>query len=566
MSLTSAMLVGFTGINANSVSVDTIGNNLANVNTTSFKSQRTNFETLFYETLSEGTAPNGQSGGTLPRQVGYGVGVASLQRDFGQGSFESTGRRSDLAINGNGFFVLAEVDAEQVFTRDGNFSLDAEQTLVAVSGRPVQVFAADSSGNISTDGDLSGLIIPLGSASQATATAQVVMDGRLDSATSVAAAGSVVISQPLTTAGGTPATASTVLTDLVDVNGLPLFTTDDTLTIQGTKGDITMTPSTFIVGTDGRTVGDLAQHLETALGIDPADQSGLNAGVTIADGTDFPAGTFVLRSNAGLINAVSLDAGSIVNADGVVTSPFSFSTAAEAVGGGVTTSFSVFDSLGNQVDVRVRLALESKTSTGSTWRFFAESVGDSDLSPLVGNGTITFDADGQFVGATGTNLTIDRAGTGAASPLSFTLDFSDLTGLASPDGSSVLLMAEQDGAPAGIMTDYAVDDQGVITAVFSNQKTQVLGQIALATFANVEGLVAMGGNAYSAGPGSGEVVIVAPRTGGSGAIASGQLEQSNVEIAREFINMITASTGVSVAGRVVRVADDLLQELLLIAR
>ncbi len=566
MSLTSALVVGFTGIDANSTSVDTIGNNLANVNTTSFKSQRTNFETLFYETIGEGTAPDGERGGTLPRQVGYGVGVASLQRDFGQGDFENTGRRSDLAINGNGFFVLAEVDAEQVFTRDGNFRLDTEQTLVSVGGTPVQVFAADSSGSINTEGDLSGLIIPLGSASQATATTQVVMDGRLDSGTGLAAAGAVVTSQPLSTAGGTPATASTLLADLVDANGLPLFSSGDSLTVQGTKGDISMAPSTFVVGTDGRTVGDFAQQLEASLGIDPADPSGLNAGVSVADGTDFAAGSLVLRSNAGLINAVSLDAGSIVNADGVVASPFSFTTVEAAVGGGVTTSFGVFDSLGNQVDVRVRLALESKTSTGSTWRFFAESVGDSDLSPLVGNGTLSFDANGQFVGATGTDLTIDREGTGAASPLSFTLDFTDLTGLASPNGSSQLLMSEQDGAPAGIMTDFAVDDQGVVTAVFSNQQTQVLGQVALATFANVEGLVAQGGNGYAAAPASGEASIVAPRTAGTGSIASGQLEQSNVEIAREFINLVTASTGVSAAGRVVRVADDLLQELLLIAR
>jgi len=565
MALTDAMLTGFTGIKSNSVAVAVVGDNLANLNTTAFKGQRTLFETLLYRTISEGTAPSATSGGTLPRQMGTGSNVAAIQRNFKQGGFDSTGFQGDLAVEGDGFFILDAGGGRQVYTRDGAFHLDASQTLVSNDGDAVQVFGVDQAGAI-VPGTLTSLVIPLGTASQAIPTAQVLMDGRLDPSTSIASAGAVVTSQPLVTASGAPATASTALTDLVDANGVPLFAAGDELAINASKGGIATTESTFLVGTTGSTVGDLATHLQNVLGINADPATGGAPGVTVAAGPNPPAGTLVITSDSGEINAVTLDASSITNRTGLLSAPFQFTTATPAVGGGVTTSFSVYDSLGNPVDVRLRAVLESKSQAGTTWRFYAESTGDSDLSPMLGTGTITFDPNGQFVGATGTDLTIDRAGSGSTSPLTFTLDFSGLNGLASSDGSSELIMASQDGAPAGILTNYGIDRDGIVTGVYSNQQTQVLGQVALATFINDEGLVAQNRNIFLPGPDSGDPVVGAPRTGTAGAVIAGALEQSNVEIAREFIGLITASTGISAASRVVRTADDLLQKLLLLAQ
>ncbi|MCH7592619.1 MAG: flagellar hook-basal body complex protein [Planctomycetes bacterium] len=565
MSLTSAMLVGFTGINSNTVAVDTVGNNLANLNTTGFKGQRTLFQTLFYETLSEGQAPLGDRGGTLPRQTGYGVSVASLQRDFGQGALDSTGIQSDLAVaNGNGFFVLQGSGSDQTYTRDGSFSLDETQTLVSANGARVQVFGADAAGNIAA-GRLTDLVIPLGSIGPAVATTAVILDGRLDSATGIASVGAVTVSDALMTASGA-ATAATPLTQLIDESGTTLFATGDEVVISASKGGIATPTSTFLVGTTGSTLGDLATHLDAVLGIATGPNEAGTPGVTVSDGSEFAAGALVIRSNTGNLNAVELNAGSIVNRTGSVASPLSFTQVSESLGGGVTTSFGVFDSLGNSVDVRLRLVLESKSPTGTTWRFHAESVDDSDASPLLGTGTVSFDANGQFVSATNTALTIDAEDSGATSPLSLSLDFTGVTGLASPDGTSEVMMASQNGTAAGEMTGYSIDADGIVTASFSNQQTRVLGQIALATFPNREGLVALGENRFAIGPNTGDVTIRAPRTAGAGSVISGALEQSNVDLAREFINLISASTGISSASRVVRVADDLLQELLLIAR
>lgn len=566
MTLSSAMLVGFTGIKSNSVGVDTVGDNLANVNTTAFKGQRTLFETLLYRTISEGEGLSSTSGGTLPRQIGSGSGVAAIQRNHGQGSIESTGFESDLAIEGDGFFILPGSNGQQVYTRDGAFHLDATQTLVSTSGMPLQVFAADSAGTIDTS-TLSDLAIPLGTASEAVATTEVIMDGQLDAGAGVASAAAVVQSAPLLTAGGTAATASTALTNLVDANGLPLFADEDVLKINGSRGGISLSEAEFVVGTTGSTLGDFAGHLEQALGINPDPATGGTPGVTIGDGTAGPAGALVITSNLGAVNAVDLDASSITNTTGVVTSPFSFATTTPAAGGdALTTTFPVYDSLGNAVDVRLRAVMESQSDTGTVWRFYAESEGDTSTSPVLGSGTITFDVNGQFVAATGTDLQIDRDGIGATTPVTFALDFSGLTGLAGADGESTLFMASEDGAPPGIMVGYEIDSEGIVTASFSNQQSRVLGQVALAKFANNEGLIALSENTFTVGPDSGAPTIVAPRTNAAGAVVSRALEQSNVEIAREFINLIAAQTGISSASRVVRVADDLLQELLLLAR
>ncbi len=565
MSLTGAMLAGFSGIKSNSVGVDTVGDNLANLNTTAFKEQRTLFETMLYRTISEGEGPSATSGGTLPRQIGTGSNVSSIQRNFTQGGLDGTGFPNDLAVNGDGFFVLKNTSDAQVYTRDGAFHFDETQRLVSAGGNPLQGFAADAAGTV-TPGALSDLIIPLGSTSPAVSTTTAVIDGRLDPGTNVASAGAIVTSDPLLTAGGTPATATTPLTNLVDFRGVPLFATGDELNVSGSRGGISISPSTFVVGTTGSTVGDLAAHLQDVLGINADPTTGGTPGVTVSAGPDPAAGSLVVQSNLGEVNAVRLDSASIVNKTGIITAPFTFATQSGSIGEGTTSSFGVFDSLGTLVDVRLRWALESKSDSGTAWRFYAESAGDTDASPVIGTGTVTFDPNGQFVGATGTQLTIDRSGLGAGTPLSFNLDFSKLAGLATPDGASDVVMASQDGAAAGIMQGYRIDEDGTITGLYSNQQETVLGQVALATFVNDEGLLAQSDNLFTEGPNSGAATIVAPRTGTAGKIDAGSLEQSNVEIAREFINLISAQTGISAAGRVVRVADDLLQGLLLLVR
>ena len=560
MGLTSAMLVGFTGIQSNQYAIDTVGDNVANVNTTAFKNQRAVFETVFYRSLSEGSAPTDTQGGTNPQQIGYGSRLAALQRNFEPGDIQPTGTKSDVAIDGDGFLVLQTGSGDQVYTRDGALQLDEENMLTSADGSYVQGFAADASGNI-VPGALSNLEIPLGVESDAVATTAAVLEGNLDASAEIATTASVSTTDPLVTATGA-ATAGTQLTSLVDGDGAALFAAGDVISLRNIqKGGADMPEAQFVVGTDGSTLGDFATYLEEKLGIDAgtALPDGSSPGVTI-DAT----GALVITSNPGEPNAISIEASNVRNdTSGIL--PFTFSST-PAAGSGITTGFVVYDSLGNPVEVRLRAALESRTDSGSVWRFWAESADDSDSSPFLGTGTFTFDQNGQLVSSTGTDLTIDRANSGGANPLAFSLDVSGVTGLNFGGDDSSLVMATQDGTPGGTLIDYEIDKDGVIIGTFSNGVTRNFGQLALATFRNNEGLIALSDNTYSVGINSGDPMVSAPGEQGAGSIQSNALELSNVELSREFINLITASTGFSAASRVVSSADDMLQELMLLAR
>jgi flagellar hook protein FlgE len=139
-----------------------------------------------------------------------------------------------------------------------------------------------------------------------------------------------------------------------------------------------------------------------------------------------------------------------------------------------------------------------------------------------------------------------------------------MTSLTASD--SQLVMTAQDGSPLGTLNSYSIGADGTITGAFSNGKTQSLGQIAIATFDNPNGLVDNGGNKFTEGPNSGLAVVAAPLTLGGGAIRSGALEASNVDISKEFINMILSSTGFSASSRVISTSDQLITELLNSAR
>jgi flagellar hook protein FlgE len=127
-------------------------------------------------------------------------------------------------------------------------------------------------------------------------------------------------------------------------------------------------------------------------------------------------------------------------------------------------------------------------------------------------------------------------------------------------------MSFQDGSIAGTLTDFSIGNDGIIVGTFTNGMTRTLGQIALATFNNYEGLIDMGGGTFKVGPNSGVAVITTPLANGGGEITAGALETSNVDISQEFINLIIASTGFSAASRVITTSNQLLTELLAVMR
>jgi flagellar hook protein FlgE len=571
MALTSTLFTGLSGMDVNQARLNVVGNNIANMNTVAFKRSRALFKPQFYVTDSGGSPPSDDFGGTNPSQRGLGAVVAAIEKDFSPGALEPTGRATDMAIDGDGFFVVQGPD-DQRYTRDGTFSLNASNQLVTASGEFVQGFGVDADGNVAP-GRLGNVTIPLGTTTTAQATGNALMEGNLNANGPAASGASILTSQVLTTVGGlAQPTAATLLTDLASATApaAPLVAAGDVFTLQGQKDGRTLPAATFTT-TAASTVQDLLNFYRDGLGIDTTVPDDGNPATPLpgtaieADATNPVGARLVVTGNLGAPNALSLAGTAFVNQSGA--SPFTFADGANAAGivsnpagEGIHTSFVAYDSLGTPLSVDVTAVLESKSDAGNTWRFYAASGDDTDVALSLGNGTLTFDSDGKLITSTGTALNIDRANTGAATPLPVNLDFSSMTSLTSR--SSEMLMTVQDGSAIGTLNAFSIGADGTITGSFSNGLSRTLGQVAMATFSNPTGLVDKGGNQFVAGANSGVPVISAPLTLGAGSIRAGALELSNVDLSEEFINLIISSTGFSASSRVITTSDQLITELL----
>ncbi len=187
MGLSNAMTTACTGLVSHQLAMDTIGNNLANVNTTAYKGYDYEFSTLFSSTLSAGTAADSDTGrGSVnPVQVGYGTQTGSSTQNFEQGSFDLTGNPLDMAIEGDGWFVLRQGNSE-VYTRAGDFYLGDDYALLAGDGLYVQGVMADENGDISDEATTEDIYIPIGSTSSANQTSEVSFTGNLNATDEVA--------------------------------------------------------------------------------------------------------------------------------------------------------------------------------------------------------------------------------------------------------------------------------------------------------------------------------------------------------------------------------------------
>jgi flagellar hook protein FlgE len=251
-----------------------------------------------------------------------------------------------------------------------------------------------------------------------------------------------------------------------------------------------------------------------------------------------------------------------------------FSEQTETVNGeGSTTDFVVFDSLGIPLNVRITTVMEEKTNDSRTYRWYATSEDSepaSGVDTVLGNGTITFDANGRIISGSEASIAVDRQITGSQSPLAFDLDFSQISGLDVRNnlGESVstISMTRQDGFPPGSLTSFIITESGLIRGVFSNGTERPLGQVRMARFANNTGLQQVGDNVFTKGINSGEPIEGDPGEGGLGALTAGAVELSNTDIGQNLIELILASTQYRGGTRVITAAQQLLDELLSLRR
>jgi flagellar hook protein FlgE len=288
-----ALFSGVTGIRSHQVRMDVIGNNIANVNTTGFKSSRVTFQDVFSQTLSMGSAE------TAPQQVGLGVGIASTDLDQAAGSFQLTGRDLDLAIEGNGMFVLRGTDGQAQYTRVGNFDWDSNGYLVNPgTGLRVQGWPADKNGNFGTldRAALGDIQVVKGAPSPAQKTASATLGGNLDAGAkdgdsfqttltaydSLGRAQSITLKFTKSTTNSWTWTAQADPTIGVSGTGVLSFNTDGTIATASKTGTLTM-------NAPGATLAQTLTLDLSAMTQAYAGQAGSSVLVRQADG--YPMGT-----------------------------------------------------------------------------------------------------------------------------------------------------------------------------------------------------------------------------------------------------------------------------------
>ncbi|MFN5943483.1 MAG: flagellar hook protein FlgE [Phycisphaerae bacterium] len=585
MASTTALFTGLSGLNANSRNLDVIGNNIANVNTTAFKSSRLMFSNMFSRNMRAGTAPAETTGGTNPYQIGLGVAISGTQRNMTGGTISASGDARDLAIDGNGFFVVQRGET-QYYTRAGAFRQNAINELTDISGNRVLGYGVDDEFNI-IPGILQPLEIPTGQLTIAQATQTARIGGNLNANGSLPTGGSRLAlggSDVLgfrAIAGATPAPgAGNVLestTRLIDIedpgqpgSGATWFNSGQTFELRNVSKGTRLLPAASLEITATTTVQELMTFLTQSLGINTTvgnNPDGGTPGVSVDPTTGF----INIIGNTGTSNDIQIQTADarLVNADGSIARyPFVPTKSASADGESKRTAFVAFDSLGTPVEIDVTMTMESRGDAGTTWRYYVESGDNATTGLAVTSGTISFDNEGRLVTRTPASITVNRTNSGAVTPLNFEFEFGggDDTLSSLTDTTSEIAITFRDGAPIGTLTSYAVGLDGTIEGTFSNGLIRTLGQVALATFTNTEGLVDEGGNLFLAGANSGTPVITTPGQMGAGFITAGALELSNVDIGEEFIKMILTSTGYSANSRVIRTADELMQQLLVLGR
>lgn len=603
-----SLYTGISGLNAYQSWIDMISNNIANVDTTGFKGQMMTFADLFYQNQTFASAPTNTSGGVDGQQLGFGVKVNSVDTLFGQGGLQTTGVNTNLAMNGDGFFILNNLQQSAIptYTRDGNFQLNSNGVLYdPASGLAVQGWEADSKGNIA-GGATGNITIPLGLSEQGTATGAGAKVGPTgDSVFDVAMGGNLdqtqwqqqfLASVGASATNGTPFTVTTTLYDsLGNAHKAELVYTPDAS--GGTSAAVTAGGAGLAI-TAGACIGANST-------ISASDPTSTTVTVT-STGTGYTITDAAGNSTTGAAGTSVLFDGATIN---LVNPPPAAATAQTFTIAGATNGLpsTVTNATGQAIKPATRWAVSVSFTDGTVFQTLQtpgqiNAAGAVTTAPAFGSGSsgqvgfVYFDQNGQFINSSsieGDNT--DPAGTayaintdihGAGSQpstlqgnlLNVTVWGQGVNNAASPalpgtialgfwqnaslSGAYTANVVSQNGFAAGTLANFTVGTDGTITGAFTNGQNQVLGRVAVARFANEDGLNRVGGNQFEQTANSGLAQVGIAGTGTFGTMQSGALEQSNVSLAQEFTNLIVAQRAFEANTRGITTADQNLQTVI----
>lgn len=545
MSLFGSLFTGVSALSAQSQALSMISNNIANISTIGYKGDNASFSSLV--TVAQ-------------RGVTYnpgGVRVRPVQTVTQQGLVQGTNSGTDIAISGDGFFVVKDTNdvtaqRDPLYTRAGNFSEDSLGYLRNAAGFYLYGWQLDSNGDIpAANADISSTQ-PVNVAflnGVATGTTKIELGLNLNSEQTLGAT-SIAFTDPTSTAELT-----TVL------GGTAPFSMDYDVTVTNEAGVATTTNLTV---TDANNLNDIAAQIDALTGV---AASVINNQLVV--------------TSENVNDQVTLENGTT---GAIVTNLFG-SSVVNQLGYDFRRTVRIFDSQGAARDVIVNF----KKQAVNQW--LVEVRGDAGLTQpvdrttglvdtvtpgddgYIASGTVFFNSDGSINSVTGqlaTPVTIhwDSSVIGAGDQVisvDLGIDPSGnatqgaVTQFASPYN---VAFVNQNGAELGQRTGISIDEDGYVIASFSNGEFRSLYKLPVATFSNPNGLQARSGNVYAQTTDSGQYNLREAGQGGSGLVQGGSLEQSNVDLSEEFTKMIVTQRAYSAGTKVISTADDMLKELM----
>ena len=548
MGLSSSMYAGISGLSVHSEQLTVISNNLANVNTVGYKGARMDFEDVMSQDYptSAGIA-----------QIGRGVRVAAIFNDFSQGAFSTTSESTDMAISGNGFFVVKVMGEDvQYYTRAGNFRFDSDGYLVDPHGYVLQGWAieqenasaASQQTNTTTTG---GRIVG------------VPTDIRLENFQSppkVTSNITVVTNLDPTAVSNSNSAANPYFAMFENWDGTAATPLDEGLYAYSSSikvYDQIGTAHTLTVYYDQVTLSDAGGYTvwEYMVTSEPSEDGRILNGTHIGDtsaGGVMMIGTMTFRSGQLVAqSAFTLKS----DAGGAVKNLSAWTLGTYSTGGYpvftpnfLSQSNASLDDADNALPIEVNFGLRNTDLTSN------------------GGGTVTRGWSSAGVlptnaAAVGNNVTNVSLLPTAKNPT-----ISALATQSYDTGGSSTLFQSQDGYTAGVLLNVSVSRDGILSGQYSNGQTLELYSLTLATFSNQWGLRREGGNLFSETLDSGPALTGEAGSTGKGSVDGNSLELSNVDMATEFVNMITSQRGFQANTKVITTADSLLGEVISMKR
>lgn len=568
--------ISLSGLNAASSDLSVTSNNIANVGTTGFKGSRAEFADIFAASAL----------GSTSKAIGSGVLLSNVSQQFNQGNLDFTENTLDLAIAGEGFYVMREQGSNDlIYTRAGAFNVNENGVIANSASQVLQVFPVDANGQVTTT-SLSGTVplqvpntvgtpqgttqvdINLNFPSDLTQMTTVALDAEFNAAYGGGdAAGRALAQVAPNPSNYHQSTSATVFDSQGNSHILTMYfvMTDDINNTWQVRSTMDGYPMPNSLG-PGVPTPDIAEEYTGTNPTGSLDYSGANT-LTFDVAVDGGVPQTITLDQAYASQAAVLTGGGFGINDQLVGATASFNGLNQLVitsnTPGATSDIVVSNVIpsGTAVDIAtgtttIAGAAATNPNFTATWDGALDFDGSGILQPL----TSTDGGNIQFVPFDPANGANPIGSPSATFNIDFTNEGNTITQEA--QGSFSVQSLTQDGFATGRLSGLEIDDEGLVRASFTNGQTTALGKIALARFDNPQGLNQIGNTSWVETVSSGQAVSGEAGTGNFGLIQAGALETSNVDLTAQLVKLITAQRNFQANSKAIETANTITQTII----